>query len=179
MPLPTVPGVELPPDSLRYRVKNKLLGPPLHTESLEHQRLGKPTALAVFASDNLSSSAYATEEILRVLVPAVGVAAFSLVVPITVALLIVLGFLILSYRQTIKEYPSAGGAYVVTKDNFGIRPALVAGVSLLTDYILTVAVSVAAGTAALVSAFDALEPVRIPICLGFVAIIAFGNLRGV
>jgi len=166
-------------ESLRYRLKLKLLGPPLHTDTLEHQRLGKPTALAVFASDNLSSSAYATEEILRVLVPAVGVAAFSLVVPITVALLIVLGFLILSYRQTIKEYPSAGGAYVVTKDNFGIRPALVAGVSLLTDYILTVAVSVAAGTAALVSAFSALEPARIPICLGFVAIIAFGNLRGV
>jgi amino acid transporter len=174
-------GAALPADreSLRYRLKLKLLGPPLHTEALEHQRLGKPTALAVFASDNLSSSAYATEEILRVLVPAVGVAAFALVVPITVALLIVLGFLILSYRQTIKEYPSAGGAYVVTKDNFGIKPALVAGVSLLTDYILTVAVSVAAGTAALVSAFPALEPVRIPICLAFVAIIAFGNLRGV
>jgi amino acid transporter len=166
-------------ESLRYRLKLRLLGPPLHTESLEHQRLGKPTALAVFASDNLSSSAYATEEILRVLVPAVGVAAFSMVVPVTTALLIVLGFLILSYRQTIKEYPSAGGAYIVTKDNFGIKPALVAGVSLLTDYILTVAVSVAAGTAALVSAFPALEPARIPICIAFVGIIAFGNLRGV
>jgi amino acid transporter len=166
-------------ESLRYRLKLKLLGPPLHTETLEHQRLGKPTALAVFASDNLSSSAYATEEILRVLVPAVGVAAFSLVVPVTVALLIVLGFLILSYRQTIKEYPSAGGAYIVTKDNFGVKSALVAGVSLLTDYILTVAVSVAAGTAALISAFHALEPARIPICILFVAIIAFGNLRGV
>ena len=103
----------------------------------------------MFASDNLSSSAYATEEILRVLVPAIGVAAFSLVVPITVAMLVVLAFLILSYRQTIKAYPSAGGAYIVTKDNFGILPAQVAGVSLLTDYILTVAVSVAAGTAAL------------------------------
>ena len=93
-------------ESLRYRLKRKLLGPPLHTEQLEHERLGKPTALAVFASDNLSSSAYATEEILRVLVPAIGVAAFSLVVPITVALLVVLGFLILSYRQTIKAYPT-------------------------------------------------------------------------
>ena len=81
------PGVELPPDSLRYRLKNKLLGPPLHTEQLEHERLGKPTALAVFASDNLSSSAYATEEMLRVLIPAVGLGAFSLVVPITIALL--------------------------------------------------------------------------------------------
>src|SRR4029077_7315968 len=117
---------------------------PLHTEKLAHERLGKPTALAVFASDNLSSSAYATEEILRVLFPAIGIAAFSLVVPITVAMLVVLGFLILSYRQTIKAYPSAGGAYIVTKDNFGSAAAQVAGVSLLTDYILTVAVSVAA-----------------------------------
>src|SRR6059058_6148894 len=79
LPAPLLPAVELPPDGLRYRLKNKLLGPPLHTEQLEHERLGKPTALAVFASDNLSSSAYATEEILRVLVPAVGIAAFSLV----------------------------------------------------------------------------------------------------
>ena len=133
-------------------MKGKLLGPPLHTERLAHERLGKPTALAVFASDNLSSSAYATEEILRVAIPAVGVAAFSLVLPITVALLVVLGFLILSYRQTIKAYPSAGGAYIVTRDNFGLLPAQVAGVALLTDYVLTVSVSVAAGISALSSA---------------------------
>jgi amino acid transporter len=137
-------------------VKSKLLGPALPTEDLEHERLGKPTALAVFASDNLSSSAYATEEILRVLVPVIGVAAFALVVPITVALLAVLALLILSYRQTIKAYPTAGGAYMVTRDNFGILPAQVAGVALLTDYVLTVSVSVAAGTAALASAFSAL-----------------------
>jgi amino acid transporter len=167
------------PDRRGYRVKRKLLGNPLHTEDLEHERLGKPTALAVFASDNLSSSAYATEEILHVLVPAIGLAAFSLVVPITVAMLVVLGFLILSYRETIKEYPSAGGAYLVTKDNFGIVPAQVAGASLLTDYVLTVAVSTSAGTAALVSAFEVLEPFRVPIALGFIAIITFGNLRGV
>ena len=90
-PVAIEPGIELPPDGLGYRLKSRLLGPPLHTDQLEHERLGKPTALAVFASDNLSSSAYATEEILRVLVPAVGVAAFSLVVPITVAMLVVLG----------------------------------------------------------------------------------------
>src|SRR5256714_3485596 len=131
-----------------YRVKNKLLGPPLNTDQLVHERLGKPTALAVFASDNLSSSAYATEEILKVLVPVVGVAAFSLVVPVTVAVLVVLPFLILAYRQPIKAYPTAGGAYIVTRDNFGLLPAQVAGVALLTDYILTVSVSVAAGTAA-------------------------------
>src|SRR5205085_2055149 len=98
------------------------------------------------------------EEILAHLVPFVGVAAFALLVPTTLGLLVVLGFLILSYRQTIAAYPKAASAYIVTKDNFGLRPALVAAVSLLTDYILTVAVSVAAGTAALVSAFSGLTP---------------------
>src|SRR5215472_5107003 len=105
--LPTTIDV---PESLSYRVKTRLLGPPLHTEALAHERLGIPTALAVFSSDCISSSAYATEEILRVLIPAVGVAAFSLVVPITTAMLVVLFFLILSYRETIKEYPTAGDA---------------------------------------------------------------------
>ncbi len=178
-PAPSVPGVPLPPDSLSYRFKRKVLGKPLHSEELEHQRLGKPTALAVFASDNLSSSAYATEEILHVLIPVAGLVAFSLVFPITVAMCVVLGFLILSYRETIKEYPSAGGAYLVTKDNFGSTVAQVAGASLLTDYILTVAVSASAGTAALTSAFDVLEPYRVPIALFFIALIAVGNLRGV
>jgi amino acid transporter len=172
------PAVDVP-ETAGYRLKERLLGPPLYTEQLAHERLGKPTALAVFASDNLSSSAYATEEILRVLVPVIGVAAFSLVVPVTVALLVVLGFLILSYRQTIKAYPSAGGAYIVTKDNFGKVPALIAGVSLLIDYVLTVAVSVAAGTAALASAFRGLEPLVVPISVGLIVLIAYGNLRGV
>src|SRR5204862_4673824 len=108
-PIPPEPPIDLPPDTRAYKLKNRVLGPPLHTEQLAHERLGKPTALAVFASDNLSSSAYATEEILRVLIPVIGVAAFSLVVPVTVALLVVLGFLILSYRETITAYPSAGG----------------------------------------------------------------------
>jgi amino acid transporter len=178
-PLPIEPRTELPPDGIAYRLKTRLLGRPLRTEELEHERLGKPTALAVFASDNLSSSAYATEEILRVLVPAVGVAAFSLVVPITIGMLVVLGFLILSYRQTIKAYPTAGGAYMVTRDNFGLLPAQVAGVALLTDYVLTVSVSVAAGSAALASAFPALTGYVVPISVAFVVLIAFGNLRGV
>ena len=178
-PLPPERETPLPPDRLGYRIKSALLGRPLHTRELEHERLGKPTALAVFASDNLSSSAYATEEILRVLVPAVGLAAFALVVPITLAMLVVLGFLILSYRQTIKAYPTAGGAYMVTRDNFGLMPAQVAGVALLTDYVLTVSVSVAAGTAALASAFNGLTPYVVPISVAFVVVIAFGNLRGV
>ena len=166
-------------ESASYRIKNRVLGPPLATDRLVHERLGRPTALAVFASDNLSSSAYATEEILRVLYPVIGVAAFSLVVPVTGAMLVVLGFLILSYRQTIKAYPTAGGAYIVTRDNFGLLPAQVAGVALLTDYILTVAVSVAAGTAALTSAFSSLTDATVPISIGFVVLIALGNLRGV
>src|SRR5437867_672656 len=178
MPKPLPAAVELD-EPLSYRLKNRLLGPPLHTDQLIHERLGKPTALAVFASDNLSSSAYATEEILKVLVPVVGVAAFSLVVPVTVALLVVLGFLILSYRQTIKAYPTAGGAYIVTRDNFGLLPAQVAGVALLTDYVLTVSVSVAAGTAALTSAASVLTPYAVPISVAFIVFIAFGNLRGV
>ena len=170
------------PDAVRwvgYRLKRKLLGPPLHSAELEHQRLGKPTALAVFASDNLSSSAYATEEILHALVPAVGLLAFSLVMPITGALLVMLALLILSYRETIKAYPSAGGAYLVTRDNFGIIPAQVAGAALLVGYILTVAVSVSAGTAALISQFEGLSSLRVPIALGFIAIVMYGNLRGV
>jgi amino acid transporter len=166
------------PEPMSYRFKNAVLGPPLHSERLEHETLGKPTALAVFASDNLSSCAYATEEILRVLVPVVGLAAFSLVTPITIALLVVLGFLILSYRQTIKAYPSAGGAYIVTRDNFGLLPAQVAGVALLIDYVLTVAVSVAAGSDALASAFTGLSPYKLEIAIVFVLFIAYGNLRG-
>jgi amino acid transporter len=177
-PLPPAPQMDLP-ESRSYRMKNRLLGPPLHTQQLEHERLGIPTALAVFSSDCISSSAYATEQILRVLIPVVGVFAFSLVLPITSALLVVLFFLILSYRETIKEYPTAGGAYMVTRDNFGLLPAQVAGVSLLTDYILTVAVSTAAGTDALTSAVPALAPYHVLVALGFVGIIAFGNLRGV
>lgn len=170
--------VELP-EPLTYRLKTRILGKPLFTERLAHERLGKPTALAVFASDNLSSSAYATEEILRVLVPAVGLFAFSMVVPITVAMLVVLAFLILSYRQTIKAYPSAGGAYVVTKDNFGLVAGQVAGVSLLTDYVLTAAVSTAAGAAALASAFHSLSGYVLPIAIFFVLVIMTGNLKGV
>jgi amino acid transporter len=179
VPLPSTPRSSLPPDGLGYRLKRKLLGQPLHSEELDNERLGKPTALAVFASDNLSSSAYATEEILHVLVPAVGLAAFSLVVPITIAMLVVLLLLIISYRETIKEYPSAGGAYLVTRDNFGIVPAQVAGASLLIGYILTVAVSVSAGSAALASTIDGLAPFRVPLSLFFIALIGYGNLRGV
>ncbi|MCL4293801.1 MAG: APC family permease, partial [Acidimicrobiia bacterium] len=177
-PLPPTGAVDVP-ETLGYRVKNRVLGPPLDTDQLENERLGIPTGLAVFSSDCISSSAYATEEILRVLVPVVGLAAFSLVVPATGMMLVVLFFLILSYRQTIKEYPTAGGAYMVTRDNFGMVPALVAGVSLLIDYVLTVAVSASAGAAALASAFPAFAPWLLPLALFFIVLVAFGNLKGV
>ncbi len=159
--------------------KRLLLGPALPTARLKHERLGKPTALAVFASDNLSSVAYATEEILKVAVPAIGILAFSVVMPVTFGILAVLAILLFSYRQTIKAYPSAGGAYIVTKDNFGVLAAQLAGVALLTDYVLTVSVSVAAGVAAITSAAPALYPERVWLSVAFIWLIAWGNLRGV
>src|SRR5690349_18123068 len=177
-PLPPEPATEIA-ESRRYVLKRKLLGNPLDTDQLQHERLGRPTALAVFASDALSSTAYATEEILRTLIPVVGALAFSYVLPITTAMVAVLAILMFSYRQTIKAYPSAGGAYIVTKDNLGLLPAQVAGVALLTDYVLTVAVSVSAGTAALYSYVPATYAWRVPIAVVFIALIAWGNLRGV
>jgi amino acid transporter len=174
----TGPAAPLPPGRT-HAIKRLLLGPALPTAHLKHERLGKPTALAVFASDNLSSVAYATEEILKVAVPAVGVLAFSLVMPVTLGILAVLAVLLFSYRQTIKAYPSAGGAYIVTKDNFGLLAAQLAGVALLTDYVLTVSVSVAAGVAAITSAAPGLFPYRVWMSVAFIWIIAWGNLRGV
>jgi amino acid transporter len=163
----------------RYLLKRLLLGRPLATSRLEHERLSKPVALAVFSSDNLSSVAYATEEILRVLIPAVGIAAFSLVLPISGVIVLIEAILIFSYRQTIKAYPSAGGAYIVTKDNLGLLPAQLAGVALLVDYVLTVSVSTAAGVQAISSVIPLAVPLRIGLSLFFVWLIAYGNLLGV
>ena len=145
-----------------------------------HERLGKIAALAIFSSDALSSVAYATEEMLKTLVIAgVGVLAFSLIVPLSGAIVAVLAILVFSYRQTIKAYPSAGGAYIVTKDNFGLIPAQVAGVALLTDYVLTVAVSVSAGVAAIIALVPVTAPFRVEMAVASIALIAYGNLRGV
>ena len=161
-------------------MKRVLLGPALPTAHLIHERLGKSTALAIFSSDALSSVAYATEEMLRTLfiAGAVAAAAFSLLMPLSFVIVGVLAVHV-SYRQTIKAYPSAGGAYIVTKDNFGLIPAQVAGVALLTDYVLTVAVSVSAGVAAIIAAAPALAFLRVPMAVFFIAVIAIGNLRGV
>jgi hypothetical protein len=182
-PLPATSSIEIP-ESRSFRFKNKVLGRALNTDQLEHERLTNTTALAVFSSDALSSTAYASEEILRTLlgigvVGGIGALAFNYVMPITIAMVAVLVILVFSYRQTIKAYPSAGGAYIVTKDNLGLLPAQVAGVALLTDYILTVSVSVSAGVAALYSVFHGVYPYRVPVAVAFIAIIAWGNLRGV
>jgi amino acid transporter len=159
-------------------VKRILLGSPIPTAQAAHERLGPVTGLAVFASDALSSVAYATEEILLILVLA-GSVALRVSLPIAVAISILIVIVVSSYRQTILAYPKGGGAYVVTRENLGRYPSLVSGAALLTDYVLTVAVSVAAGIAALTSAIPPLYPYRVTLCVVGVAIIAVGNLRGI
>ena len=167
------------PESFRYRLKNKLLGPPLVSEQLKHERLGRPTALGVLAPDCISSSAYGTEEMLTQLVPYVGLAAFTLVVPVTLAILGVLFFVTLSYLDVIQLYTKAGGSYVVARDNFGPKVAQIAAVALLIDYTVTVAVQTSAGTAALTSAVPSLVPWTVPITVGVVLLLLIGNLRGI
>ena len=159
-----------------------LLGPPLVSDDLHGQRLGKPTALAVLSSDVMSSSAYATEEMLRILVPIAGLAAFSIITPMTGVILGVLAVITVCYRDVVRSYPKAGGSYVVSRDNFGPNVAQVAGAALLISYTITVAVSVAAGADAIVSAAPALgRPSWVPVAMSiaFVVILAFGNLRGI
>lgn len=159
-------------------VRRMLLGRPLATEEEHGQRLPKRLGLAVFASDAISSTAYATEEILRILVPVAGLAAIDRLVPISVLVIVLLTIVATSYRQTIYAYPHGGGAYVVARDNLPRGWSLVAGASLLVDYTLTVAVSVSAGVAAAVSAFPVLRGDRVALGLGVVAVIAVANLRG-
>lgn len=167
------------PESLQYRVKRILLGPPLVSDDLRGQRLGKPTALAVLSSDVMSSSAYATEEMLRILVPIAGLAAFSIVTPMTAAILAVLALVTICYRDVVRSYPKAGGSYVVSRDNFGPNVAQVAGAALLISYTITVAVSVAAGADAIISAAPVLDHYAVELSIAFVVILAFGNLRGI
>jgi amino acid transporter len=169
--------------SAGYRVKKLLLGPALKTSQLAHERVSKRVALAVFSSDPISSTAYATEEILLVLVGgslAGGALATGLALPVAVAIVALLALLVVSYRQVVDAYPSAGGAYVVSRDNFGNVTAAVAGAALLVDYVLTVAVSVSSGVAAMVSVWpDELGPVRVELSVAFVVLLAWGNLRGI
>ncbi|HKZ78608.1 MAG TPA: APC family permease [Pyrinomonadaceae bacterium] len=168
-------------------IKRLLVGRAKRTEQAIHERLSKKTGLAVFASDALSSTAYATEEILLVLAVAAAagqVYAYHYVVPISIIIAIVLGIVATSYRQTIHAYPSGGGAYIVAKDNLGTTPGLVAAGALLVDYVLTVSVSISAGVAAITSAaqgtrFSWLDDHKVFLCLFLIAFIAIANLRGV
>ncbi|MFE7117412.1 APC family permease [Streptomyces sp. NPDC057654] len=172
-------------DRLAYRVKRRLLGPPLVNEQLAREKLSNPLALGVLASDCVSSTAYGSEEMLRILVPVVGVAAFTLLLPVTGAILLVLFLLTLSYRDVVSVYTRAGGSYVVARENFGPRVAQIAAVALLVDYIVTVAVQSAAGTDALISlahlsggGFTGLDHLKLPVTAGVVLILMYGNLRG-
>ncbi|MFZ9818360.1 MAG: amino acid permease, partial [Ilumatobacteraceae bacterium] len=160
--------------------KRFIIGNPIATSEDAHHRLPKKVALPVFASDAISSTAYATEEILIVFLSfaSVGVAAYSRLVPISILVVILLAIVVSSYRQTIFAYPNGGGSYVVSRENLGKYPSLVAGGSMLVDYILTVAVSVAGGVAAIISAFNGLAPYRVELCIGFIVILTLANLRG-
>lgn len=163
-----------PPRSLSHW----LIGRPLSTADAPHQTIGKRIGLAVFASDALSSTAYATQEIMVILAVA-GTMAFGYVFPISIAIVVLMTIVTISYEQTIHAYPGGGGAYIVARDNLGELPAQVAGAALLTDYILTVAVSISAGIAQIVSAYPQFFPYRVWIAVAAVMLIMLINLRGV
>lgn len=157
-----------------------LIGKPIETKDLVHQAISKPVGLAVFASDALSSTAYATEEILIILSLAGGSAAvLGISIPIAIAIAVLLVIVTISYRQTIFAYPKGGGAYIVARDNFGELPAQIAGAALLTDYILTVAVSISSGVAQITSAFPGLLAYKVEIAVAVIFLMTIVNLRGV
>jgi amino acid transporter len=162
-------------------LKKFLIGNPISSEEQEHQRLRKLIALPIFASDAISSTAYATDEILVVLLlqASIGAAAFGYLIPIAIIVCILMAIVVMSYRQTIHAYPSGGGAYVVSRENLGEVPSLVAGASLLVDYILTVAVSVAGGVLAIRTATGFDHKYTVPVCLLCVVLMTVVNLRGV
>jgi len=169
-------------ESLGYSVKRRLLGPPMVNEQLAEERLSKPIALGVLAPDGISSSAYGTEEILiELLKGGLGVAAFTLILPLTGVVLFVMALVVLSYREVVTVYTRAGGSYVVARENFGPRIAQVAAVALLIDYVVTVAVQVAAGTAAVASAVPALNHPQVLkyMSISIVILMCYGNLRGI
>jgi len=170
--------VTMPEAGLLSQFKRLLVGRPIPSHLAHHERLSRFTGLAVLSSDPLSSVAYATEEILRVLVLA-GTAALGISSPIAFVIAAILAIVVFSYRQTIKAYPGGGGAYIVAKENLGDGAALVAAAALLIDYVLTVAVSIAAGVAALTSAYPPWRSVQVELALGFVVLLMLGNLRGI
>ncbi|HEY1703070.1 MAG TPA: amino acid permease [Trebonia sp.] len=167
------------PETFGYSLKRKLLGPPLTNDQLGEQRLSKKIALGVLSPDGISSSAYGTEEMLIELLPLFGVGAYMLILPMTGAILFVMALVVLSYREVVMVYTKAGGSYVVARDNFGPRVAQVAAVALLIDYVVTVCVQIAAGTAAIASAVPALGPYVDEITIGVILIMCLLNLRGI
>jgi len=166
------------PGGFLYAAKLRLLGPPLVNSELGEQRLSKPLALGVLSPDGISSSAYGTEEILIALLPLAGLAAFTLILPMTLAILLVMTLVVLSYREIVMVYIRPGGSYVVARQNLGPRIAQVCAVALLIDYVVTVAVQTAAGTAAIASAFPSIGPYKLWITAGVVVLMCYGNLRG-
>lgn len=170
-------GVEAP-ETIAYGLKCRLLGPPLTTDQLQHERLSKRLALGVLSSDCISSSAYGSEEILLILLPLFGLTAYSLLMPLTGVVLVVLILVTLTYRWVVTTYSQAGGSYVVARENFGPLVAQVGAVALMLDYIVTVAVQAAAGTAAVTSAIPALSSYQLEITAAVVVLLFYGNLRG-
>ncbi|HET6878174.1 MAG TPA: amino acid permease [Jatrophihabitans sp.] len=169
------------PERLGYRIKRAALGKPLTTAQLHEERLSKKAALGVLSSDCISSSAYGTEEMLIFLLPAFGLVGFHILLPMTAVVLVVLVIMTALYRQVVMVYTRAGGSYVVARENFGPKVAQIASVALLIDYIVTVAVQSAAGTAAITSLVPALSGrlASEAITIGVVLVLAYGNLRGV
>ena len=166
-------------DPLRYKIKRTLLGAPHNRHSLGHQRLSKRYGLGILSSDCISSSAYGSEQILIALLPAFGLAAFGIIMPMTAVVIGILILITLSYRNVIDVYTKTGGAYIVSRDNFGPVVAQVAAVALMLDYIVTVAIQSAAGVAAIISTFPGLAPWKIHMIVAVIVLLTFGNLRGV
>ena len=166
-------------DPLSYKVKRFFLGGALNRHSLGHQRLSKRYGLGILSSDCISSSAYGSEQILIALLPAFGLAAFAILMPMTAVVLVILLIITLSYRNVIDVYTKTGGAYIVSRDNFGPVVAQIAAVALMLDYIVTLAIQAAAGVAAIISTFPAAEPWKMHMIFGVIAFLTYGNLRGV
>ena len=166
-------------DPLTYKIKKWFLGGALNRHSLDHQRLKKRYALGILSSDCISSSAYGSEQILIALLPAFGLAAFTILMPMTGIVIAILILITLSYRNVIQVYTKTGGAYIVSRDNFGPVVAQVAAVALMLDYIVTLAIQSAAGVAAIISTFPELEPYKMHMIFAIIVLLTFGNLRGV
>src|SRR5271163_4312222 len=171
-------GEQRIPPSFSDRCKRAFLGRPMITYQLEHERLSNPVALGVLSPDAISSTAYGSEQVMIELLPAAGMAAFALLLPITGVILLILVLVAASYRQVVMVYTRAGGSYVVARENFGPKIAQVAAASLLIDYVVTVAVQCAAGTVAVASAFPVLGPYSLEITVAVVLVMCFANLRG-